>query len=68
MFVCLFLYTRKFAQVKRCPRVEFYDSELGTEKKYKEVVVSHYEVQSLHLLEIAVIRAEMFKLHGAVKF
>jgi hypothetical protein len=43
--------------------------ELRTKKKlYKELVVSHYEVQSLHLPEIAVVRAEMFKLHRAVKF
>jgi len=62
------LVYKEVAQVKRCPRVKFYDCELGTEKIYKEVVVSHYEAQCLHLPEIAVRRAEMFKIHCTVKF
>ena len=56
MFILVY---KEVAQVKRCPGVRFYDCELGTEKKYKEVDVSHYEVQSLQLPKIAVIRAEI---------
>jgi len=54
------LVYKEVAQVKKCPRVKFYDCELGAEIIYKEVVFSRYEVQSLCLSEVAVIRAEIF--------